>query len=410
MNEDIQLSPLRQELNYKIVDENGDRLIVLSDPLGIAMQSAALPLDIIPLLQLMNDSLKKSEVEEILKEQIHEEADFIIKTFFELYQNLDYLGFLDSPRFHIIKNDFENYMVSDVRNPICAGNSYSADPEVLTKELNDILNVYKDETSDGKSSSIIVPHIDFQIGEEAHRAYSSGYNAIRNSDADVFIILGTSHYGNSSTFMLTKKDFNTPLGRAETDKTILSSLRNKLSFNLTYDDKAHRYEHSIELQVVLLQQLFKERDFTILPILVGSLGSHIINNSLPAYDARFTEFVDVLSQVLDESGKKAVYIASVDFAHIGRKFGDDFDAEGKLVDLKAEDLKLIDYIKNGDGDSFFSEISRIKDKNKICGLSPIYTLLNLFPSNKFEFLSYGQWNETETGSAVSFASLAGKSE
>jgi len=406
MDNDTILAALRQELNYKVIEENGERFIVLSDPQEIALQHIALPVDLIPLLQLMNGTYTKNGIISLLSEQIESGADVVTNTFFELYANLDHLGYLDSPRFQFMKSDIENYLAADLRQPVCAGNTYSSDPDELSNEINTLISSINPESISKGANAIIVPHIDFQIGEEAHKCYASGYHAIRDTKADLFVILGTSHHSYSCEFMFTKKDFITPLGSVSTDRQIINKVRNQLSFNLSIDDRAHRYEHSIELQIVLLQHLFSDRDFTILPILVGSFGNHVLNGSLPNYDNKFSEFITVLKNVIIESGRNTVMIASVDFAHIGRKFGDYFDAEPLLEELKQEDEVLIEHLEHGDADSFFRQVTQVKDRNKICGLSPIYSLVNLMNGEKFKFLNYGQWNETETKSAVSFASLA----
>ena len=169
--------------------------------------------------------------------------------------------------------------------------------------------------------------IDFRIGSKAHRCYAAGYHSIRNTNADLFVILGTSHQGNSDYFMLTKKDFETPLGCAETDRDIIDMLASGLSYDLTIDDMAHRHEHSIEFQVVLLQHYFRNRSFRILPVLVGSFHNFIHDKTMPGSDGRLSEFISKLKGIIAEMGRKAVFIASADMAHIGRKFNDKFYAE-----------------------------------------------------------------------------------
>ena len=47
-----------------------------------------------------------------------------------------------------------------------------------------------------------------------------------------------------------------------------------------------------------------------------------------------------------------------------------------------------------------------KDKRKICGLSPIYALLNTVNAKAGRMLDYGQALEPDTGSVVSYTSIA----
>jgi AmmeMemoRadiSam system protein B len=252
----------------------------------------------------------------------------------------------------------------------------------------------------------MVPHIDFRIGEKAHRCYAAGYHAIRDTQADLFIILGTSHQGNSDYFMMTYKNFETPLGIANTDIDLIDEIKSQLSFELTIDDMAHRHEHSIEFQVVLLQHYFKNRNFKLLPILVGSFHNFISSGSTPQADERLTELIDIINKSIQANDRKVVFIASADMAHIGRKFHDNFDAEGEFPRLKEEDKLLLKYLESCDAESFFEAISAVRDKNKICGLSPAYSLLKICRPQYGKIIGYNIWNESETKSAVSFGSIA----
>ena len=307
----------------------------------------------------------------------------------------------------MIKNEIDSYMFSPMRKPVCAGSSYSESPDLLSIEMKEIIEAnFNANKNYPPAKALIVPHIDFRIGPEAHLAYSAAYNSILNSDADLFVIFGTAHYGNSSYFMLTEKDFLTPFGKIETDKEIINTLKNKLGDKIVFDELTHRTEHSIELQTILLHYIFRNRNFKILPILVGSFHQFIYENRLPSTSKIFNDFTDSLKQAISESNRKVIYIASADFAHIGRKFGDSFDAEIALEILKDEDIELIDSLVNVNEDNFFQKITNSNDKRRICGLSPIYTMLKTADFKYSKLLEYQQWNEIETKSAVSFATIA----
>ncbi len=46
---------------------------------------------------------------------------------------------------------------------------------------------------------------------------------LKATGADLYIILGTSHCGGKTPYILTLKDFATPLGSVETDKRVCQS-------------------------------------------------------------------------------------------------------------------------------------------------------------------------------------------
>jgi len=100
-------------------------------------------------------------------------------------------------------------------------------------------------------------------------------------------------------------------------------------------------------------------------------------------------------------------LSGVDFAHVGRKFGDEFAADSAVAErVQRQDLGLIETIKRGDPDGFFADILKDRDARRICGLSPMYTQLELLRGRSARLLKYGIAMEPQSESAVSFASLA----
>ena len=74
--------------------------------------------------------------------------------------------------------------------------------------------------------------------------------------------------------------------------------------------------------------------------------------------------------------------------------------------MKRDDLALIETIKRGDARGFFTDIAKDQDRRRICGLSPMYTQLELLSGHQGRLLKYDVALEPPTESAVSFASLA----
>ncbi len=410
MIDDFIVPQLRDDINIDFFNENNEEYAVLIDEQGYATQPLDLQSSFLKILDLIDGN---SSFNDLLKSiKAHMKIDINPHFLIEILKELNDRCFLESPNFYFNKYQLDFYNSVPVRPPVCQGLSYPQDATELELEIEKILSTVNSNEIEPSANFIVVPHIDFNIGKLSHESYASAYHSIKNSDADLFVIFGTSHYGNSDLFMLSNKDFQTPLGIARTDKEILEDLKDGLQENITFDEIAHRYEHSIELQVVLLQYLFKDRDFTILPILTGSLENYIYKKLQPNKDNDFFNFISCLNESIIKRNKKPMFIASADLAHIGRKFQDNFDAEPALEQLKMEDEDLINQITNFDSESFFSKIAESNDKRKICGLAPIYALLesqkirNEHSKYKGKLLKYNQWNEVETRSAVSFASIA----
>src|SRR5208283_1500903 len=69
---------------------------------------------------------------------------------------------------------------------------------------------------------IAAPHISPEGG---YRTYAAAYSALGREYKDrVFVILGTSHYGEPQKFGLTVKPFVTPLGEARTERALVEKL------------------------------------------------------------------------------------------------------------------------------------------------------------------------------------------
>lgn len=395
---------IREDIVAEIVEQDDKKYVIFSDPEGYAEQPVVLPIELIPVLQMFDGKKTFFELATDLKDESGEEPD--LTAIISLVHYLDMMGYMDSLEFNDMRKYFDDYKQSSIRPPYCSGVSYSNDPIELAQEIENILNTIPGDGIKTSAVALISPHIDFMIGRKAYENYSACYRALAGTDADLFVILGTAHKRNSDYFMFTEKDFQTPLGNIKTDKSIIAEIRKNLSFEMTIDDLAHLSEHSIEIQAVLIQALFKNRDITILPVLIGSLHDDMMASRQPSENPRFTEYLDKIKDAIRVSGKKAAYIASVDFAHIGRRFENDFDAEPILPFLEKEDMKLINYLANCDHKAFFEEITKVQNHRNICGVSPIYAMLEILKPKEGVFLRYNQWNDKETASAVSFASLA----
>ncbi|MCU0425817.1 MAG: AmmeMemoRadiSam system protein B [Candidatus Kapabacteria bacterium] len=292
-----------------------------------------------------------------------------------------------------------------------AGVCYPANEQKLSDLLDSVVISPHHLTLSGKSvrknaQAIIAPHIDFRVGLSA---YGPAYYALLENDADVFVVLATSHYGWGSLFIPTLQHFSTPHGVVKTDEEIVKKLYERLP-HLGKDDSAHKEEHSIEFEVVFLQRFFGFREFTIVPILITSfypfVQSFRKNGVLPTQNHDFVSFCGVLREVLGESGKKAAFVVSADMAHIGRKFDDNYDAATMLTTVKEADKNLLHAMETSNGSEYFRQIAAVNDTYKICGLPPVYSLLEAVKPRDGEALAYEQWYERPTKSGVTYSSLA----
>jgi AmmeMemoRadiSam system protein B len=393
---------LRRDIDIITAGEAADQMLILRDSYGYAEEPIAVPVSAWVILEMLDGTLT---IEEIQKKALEElGANVEAENLEEFIVNLDLMGYLESALYFDRKLRLEQeFNHLPIRKAACAGSSYPKEPKKLAEFLDKVLKTAESLKITGNAVGALIPHIDLRVGAET---YAPAYQAIKDTDADLFVVIGTSHYGWQDQYILTDKDFETPLGIVKTDRDLLEKIREKLPFKLTPNDIAHKPEHSLEFQFVFLKHILKDKPFTVLPILVTSFNDFVQGNQSPKDDEKVREFARVLKEVVDASGRKAVWIASGDLAHIGKKFGDEFAAEEMLETVKAEDEALLESLKTIDAESFFNQIAANEDARRICGLPPLYTMLEALKPLKAEVLKYDQWNEKERESAVTYASVA----
>ena len=227
-------------------------------------------------------------------------------------------------------------------------------------------------------------------------------------EADTYIIFGTSHYAQvDNPFILTRKNFETPLGTSETDNALIDKMIKECDWDLFEGEIAHRTEHSIEFQVAFLQYALREKkDYKILPILCNSFFSLVQEGKSPREDKKVSHFLESFSEILRGLGDRAFIIAGVDMAHVGPKFGDREEVnEVMLSRIKERDIKSLEFSEKLDAEGFYRSVEEEKDWRKVCGLSSIYATLSTIEADNARLLGYDQALEPDTGSVVSFASM-----
>jgi AmmeMemoRadiSam system protein B/AmmeMemoRadiSam system protein A len=184
----------------------------------------------------------------------------------------------------------------NVKEPAVAGAFYPADKDSLKKSVEDFLSKAETSPDHGKLIAIISPHAGYiYSGQTA--AY--GYKQIQGSDIKNVILIGPSHrsaFKGASVY--TKGSFRTPLGNVKINERLAEGLLNE-SADVRFSPEAYEGEHSLEVQLPFLQTVLK--DFTIVPVLIGSPSGRT-----------FEHLIQKLTEMLDE---KTLLIASTDLSH-----------------------------------------------------------------------------------------------
>jgi hypothetical protein len=402
------------------VKQDGKTLIYLKDPLNFAT-----PLGISPVGYFILSHFDGQHSFVDIQEAYSKRFGSLLMTD-ELKNFVDMLDqhyYLRSDRFR----DYQNEVVTAFRRqptrpPSHMGGVYKSDPEELTAQLDGYFDSPKGPGLASAANynappkapkAIVAPHIDFHRGGPA---YAWAYKPLAESvGADLYIILGTSHCGGRTPYILTRKDFETPLGLVETDRESVNRLQQECTEDCFGDEYLHRGEHSIEFQVLFLKYVAQkraaltgqpEKPFKIVPILVSSFHSMMVSQTLPETIPEVGGFLHALRKLAEEETRQVCFVAGVDLAHVGQQFGDPEPITDDFLRwVESEDRGLVDRLAVLDAPGFFNEIAKDQDKRKICGFSPLYSLIHVLDGSAGKLLKYDQAFTPETGSAVTFTSM-----
>jgi AmmeMemoRadiSam system protein B len=398
--------------------KNGQKLLGLRDPSRLTDAVATLPPVAVAIIQLFDGETTREEI--CAEFQRRYGTPLQRDALDRLVDQLDQSYLLDSDRFRQFSATvFGAFAQSPTRKAHLAGESYSADPATLAAQLD---GYFDPPNGPGRPTAnagalpraIVAPHIDFARGGPA---YAWAYKPLAEAATlpELVVLFGTDHMGADQPFTLTKKHYETPLGTMSTDLDLVDALTKKVAGTLGEaraqalfkDEYHHRGEHSLEFQMVWLRHVWKDRAdaIKVVPILCGSLHDFVENGQGPRSDPR----VDVVLSSLVElvGARPTLWIAGADLAHVGPRFGDpeSLDA-GDRGSLERRDQETLAHASRGDASAWFEEIRKEKDRRRVCGLPPIFAMLETARPGAGRIAAYAQCPADEDGgSIVSIASL-----
>ena len=390
------------------LEHSGQKVIGLRDPSSMTDKIVVVPLSVFFIVSLFDG---KHSLLDIKAEYMRKYGEMIFtERLEEIVSYLDDHYLLESEKYEAYRKQVEDeFRACDHRPAVFAGKSYASDPEKLVQQLDSFFIEGPGEAIYGQRENrvkgIVAPHIDFQRGGPC---YAWAYKELAESPVpDLFVILGTVHTPTKNPFVLTRKNFETPLGAIPTDGDLVALLDKKVRANLFDDEIVHKTEHTIEFQLVFLRYLYRNKQtFRVVPILCGSFYDSIDQGISLRQKPHVSDFVDALKETVEECGDNTCFVASADLAHVGLRFGDPAPpSPAALQQIERDDRNMLACVENMDAEGFFDFVSREEDRRKICGLPPIYTLLKVMDAREGKLLSYQQSVEPNGSSVVSFASM-----
>jgi AmmeMemoRadiSam system protein B len=266
-----------------------------------------------------------------------------------------------------------------MRSPAVAGQFYPRKGKEVREEIERLFDDHlgRRPTLDANGprtiTGLVVPHAGYVYsGPVAVHAYDA---LARDGFPETFVIIGPNHSGMGSPVAMTTEDFETPLGRVRIDQEIAS----RMGRIVADDPLAHRYEHSIEVQLPFIQYIFDK--VTFVPI------------AMAAQDYQTAR--EVAEEVRTAcQGRDVVVIASTDFSHY------------VPADVaRRQDRAVIDHILALDAPGVYDTV--LRKGVSMCGYGPVMAMLMACGGSRAELLKYGNSGDvTPMDEVVGYAAIS----
>ncbi len=263
-----------------------------------------------------------------------------------------------------------------IRRPAVAGAFYEGNGQRLKEQ---IANCYQHRLGPGKLPQIsetvkrsllgiVVPHAGYMYsGPVACHSYAE---LAKDGKPETAIILGPNHTGmGSGVSIQTEGEWITPLGSVEIDSSTANGILENSQL-LEEDSVAQENEHSVEVQVPMLQYLYGN-SVKIVPIVIV---------------LQYLETCKDLSAAIAKEAKQknVVIIASSDFTHY---------EPARIAQEK--DKRALANIERMEGEELLRTVER--DNISMCGPGPVATLLltaRLLEAKSSQILKYANSGDT----------------
>jgi len=267
-----------------------------------------------------------------------------------------------------------------------AGTWYFDDAEALREQIESFFQKAQVKPVDNVIA-LILPHAGYRY---------SGQTAVcglKTTDKKYkrIVVIGLSHRISLEEILSVPRvtHYETPLGQIPLDVEFINKL---LKYSIFQNvPQTHKYEHSVQIELPLLQ--YSQKDFKLVPIVAGSCSLQTI-----------AEAGNILRSLVDEG---TLVVASSDFVHYGRSHLYVPFTENIPEQIKELDMRAYEYIAALDAKGFLEY--KYKTGVTICGSVPIAVLLSMLNEPaKAELIKYATSGEltNDFTNSVSYLSIA----
>ncbi|MBI4718145.1 MAG: AmmeMemoRadiSam system protein B [Planctomycetes bacterium] len=374
--------------------------IGLRDPSGISEVSLTLSPAALHVLSLMDGEHTCEEI----RAKFHAASGrpLSIETLTSILHHLEQARFLEGAAFEdhyrSLLAEYRRRGVRDMPHAEALG-IVAGDGRLFDEMLEQVPEPF----AGGRVCGLVAPHLDYPRGRPC---YARAYAALRHRPAPRrVVILGTNHFGRSTSAVATANDFATPLGRTQTDVPFLERLEGACG-DLRAFEFDHVREHSVELQLAWLQHLYGADAFHVVAVLCpdpcGPTGT------APA-DARGTdlaEFALALGRAIHEDPTDTLLVAGADLSHVGANFGDErlLDA-AFLQEVRGRDQQALRRLLDAGPEAFRAAVAEQNNPTRVCSAGCMFTLATALQGSKPTLLGYHQAVDRPTQTCVTCAAV-----
>ncbi len=355
--------------------------IIIRDPLGLVE-----PLLVSPETAMLIFAIATSESREEVREKFAEQTGLLVKDedIDNLIKQLDELYLLYNDRFLSRLEEIERELQEQPFKYM----DVISDEEFLDfqSRVRKRMEVLGTGESNNTTVGLLVPHIDYNVAMDT---YVDAYSLVAGSSRDIVFILGVPHSMARLPMSILNKPYHVYSTVVHNEEKVIEAIRSALDFDPTRDILSFRNEHSIEFPVAFLSTV-RLRPFRIVPIIVSEPDRE-----------RLQRFADAIMRSIEGIEDRVLFISSVDFSHVGKKFGD-----AEPFDTSEVDRTYLDYLLNLQNNEAYEYLEELQNYTRIDGQYTNYLFVELMKriGVSGKLMDYRRYEERETDSIVTYAS------
>lgn len=262
-----------------------------------------------------------------------------------------------------------------VRSAVVAGQFYPRQKKNLYETIRSLIPPVSEEI---ESIAVMSPHAGYiYSGKVAATTFS------KTKIPEEVIILGPNHqgYGHPAA-VYARGAWETPLGKTDIAEPLAQSILRDCPGS-SEDFVAHKFEHSLEVQLPFLQ--FFQPDVKVVPICIGQMSLD-----------RLLDFGIGLSRVITSLSRKPLIVASTDMTHYEQG-----------LQAKKKDFMALDHVLAIDPEGLYKTV--YENKISMCGVLPTVIMLQvakLLGAQQAELIAYSNSGDV-TGDQSEVVGYAG---